>query len=785
MLPFFKGHSKIEPSSVNAPTQPDGSLEVESVGSPTTTNCNKNDNSDDNNMLNPKNNCDNNSNSKPNSKTNSRFAANRLTNNNGISTASTAKTPKESSGLLKKIMGSSLIPPLESPLYPPPRNSALLISQGIVSSSPSASASISSSSSAHLQPSSSSSSLSSTPSIPTATQSSPPPSYGNGGIANAALGSETYMVPNSPVENRAQANVNGVTFNTNSFNTSTNPSAKVPRTSQEFQIPETPPISKIVPKDDIQLDDWTFFYEFSRLSKKTDAVIYATPRKEAFVQSHHTARTTQSKRMIELWTMSALKSLLNGQLLFSPIKNSSKETVNGKECKGRIDNVILDIQGLFGQEWSWQVALDNPESIVYGFSPRKSLINAESKEEKLKKQAQDKDLACRNEASSVTKDYKSHTPSHTLPKPDVANKGLKSKTASDTVKDKDNKTGESSEHLEAPLSPRSAPSLTKQIGFGCDSKSDPLVGKTNETSFDSSIRSAKTNSEASTASSQLPKNLSVGPKSSAPNSRIPDSSPPEYPFYPVDTINIHPLEPLSQSHPGPPNYIPCTGESLLNTPFPSNSFDVISTNSLWYTITKDEWLPAMEEMWRILKPGGYIELLVCDFEVLGINNKVSSANTINSTNEPNEPSESNNDTNNTFDALTYFREIPGAQWWSPLFETAISLNLDLAPSARTPKLLYDAGFENVASAPMALPHGWGGPVGHMTEMLLLCSAEALLRMLSGKSAEEVDNLRKEMRTNSQGEDSTKGSDSSSTDAENSTFHPASRMMFVYAQKPKL
>lgn len=180
---------------------------------------------------------------------------------------------------------------------------------------------------------------------------------------------------------------------------------------------------------------------------------------------------------------------------------------------------------------------------------------------------------------------------------------------------------------------------------------------------------------------------------------------------------------------GPANYIPCIGHSITKLPFEDNTFDVISGKSMWCFLRKDEWLPALKELFRVLKPGGYVELIASDFVVLN-------------------GSERDN------------------YWWSKLVDSVEAVGIDPFPCAKLPDLLFQAGYEDVTRALITLPRGWGGQVGHLTEFLSLCFSEALFRIYSGLPQEEIDQFRMAMRIPSE-KDS----------------YPASQMMLVYAMKP--
>lgn len=181
---------------------------------------------------------------------------------------------------------------------------------------------------------------------------------------------------------------------------------------------------------------------------------------------------------------------------------------------------------------------------------------------------------------------------------------------------------------------------------------------------------------------------------------------------------------------GPSNYIPCVTQNLLHTPFADNTFDLVSAKSLWSTVKRSDWVPALKELYRILKPGGYLEIIACDFVILNSPKK-------------------------------------DTKWWSRLRASVEAHGLDSCPTARVPKHVYDAGFVDVATTLTTLPHGWGGQAGHLTEFLALCHAENLFKIFCGLPQNDIDNFRQDMR-----EPPEKGE------------YPANQMMLLYAIKPK-
>lgn len=258
----------------------------------------------------------------------------------------------------------------------------------------------------------------------------------------------------------------------------------------------------------------------------------------------------------------ALRYVLKGQLLFSPLAPHIQDD----------GGVVLDIQGIFRDQWSWQMALDFPKAMIYGFKLVENM------------------LVRATEANTVT----------------------------------------------APTS---------------------------------------TNSEA----------VSEG---------IPSK-------YHVDGTN-----PCTEAAPtpGPTNYVRCVGHSFTQMPFEDCTFDVISAKSLWYYVPTADLTAVLSEFHRILKPGGYIELVCSDFTIL--NGSASDE-----------------------------------YWWGRLRGAVRAKGLDPRPSIRMPANLYAAGFTDVNCALLALPRGWGGQIGHLTDLLSLYYSESMFRTFSDLTAEELEGMK--------------------------------------------
>lgn len=372
--------------------------------------------------------------------------------------------------------------------------------------------------------------------------------------------------------------------------------------------PPPPPSSRQEPQ---KSDLWTFFYNFTSNTRHSDSLVYALARKEAYMQNMRLAATAQnSSEIIDLWIMMALRYVMKGQLLFSPPAQHIHDSATMN------NSIVLDIQGVFRDQWSWQMALDFPKVMVYSF-----------------------------------------------------------KFASNPS---------------APLA------MLQARGQRTTEQQGPEIEP-------SKLRK---NSVASTASSIA----------SAPSK------------YDIDAKGICP-QTVRNVRPGPLNHVSCLGHSLKKLPFDDNTFDVLSAKSLWYFVKKDEWLDVLQEFRRVLKPGGYLEIVISDYGLLN-------------SNESDE------------------------YWWKRLRAGVRRHNMEPFPSIKVPDHLYNAGFKDVHSALLKLPRGgWSGQVGHVTDLLSMYYSESMFRAFGDFSAEELDAFK-----------------ASSTASIASDYRPANGLNLIYARK---
>ena len=385
-------------------------------------------------------------------------------------------------------------------------------------------------------------------------------------------------------------------------------------------------------------DSWPRFYNFASNSRLTDSLVYALARKEAFLQ--HTRLQKQfshnAANLTDLWTMMALRFILKNKLLFSP----KADALNSSPSENK---VVLDVQGVLNDPWSWQIALDFPNTMIYGFRLGRSLQTKSNTGEQ--SQQQEEQIQHQNQQQNSQKS--SSGPTRERRSSIVSNNSINSEQSTHSI-----------QSIQSVPSYIAAKYTIDHTG-GCPEVEQQLHGK----------------------------------------------------------------------GAGPANYIPCVGHTLKKMPFDDNTFDIISAKSLWYFVSRDDWDLVLKELFRILKPGGCIEMVISDFIIL------------------------NGSRADQF-------------YWGRVKEGTDRLGLEQIPSAVLPHYLYNAGFKNVNRALIALPRGWGGQMGHVTDLLALYYTESIINTFANLSPDEMEHFT-----------------SMSKDSEE-TFS-ANQMSLVYATKPEM
>jgi SAM-dependent methyltransferase len=159
------------------------------------------------------------------------------------------------------------------------------------------------------------------------------------------------------------------------------------------------------------------------------------------------------------------------------------------------------------------------------------------------------------------------------------------------------------------------------------------------------------------------------------------------------------------NHEGPSNYIPFVGHSLAHLPFDDNFFDVVSAKTLWYLLRKDQWDQVFRELYRIIKPGGVLELLQSDFAILN-------------------------------------RSPVDRNLWEQFQRSVEIRNIEPKPTLFTAGKLAATGFVDIQRAMIALPRGWGGQIGHMTDFLSSFYVDSLLRHYGDLMPDEVESFKR-------------------------------------------
>lgn len=157
---------------------------------------------------------------------------------------------------------------------------------------------------------------------------------------------------------------------------------------------------------------------------------------------------------------------------------------------------------------------------------------------------------------------------------------------------------------------------------------------------------------------------------------------------------------------GPPNYIPCVAHSIGSLPFDDDFFDVVCARTLWYLIRSDQWNSAFKEIMRVLKPGGVLELVNSDYDVINGN-----------------PDED-------------------GRWWARLKKACLLAHIDPNPSATAARKLIDTGFLDINRAMIALPREWGGQIGNLTDFLFLYYFDSLYQAFGLMDPSEVEEFRR-------------------------------------------
>ena len=137
----------------------------------------------------------------------------------------------------------------------------------------------------------------------------------------------------------------------------------------------------------------------------------------------------------------------------------------------------------------------------------------------------------------------------------------------------------------------------------------------------------------------------------------------------------------------PDNYVFVQGDVTKGLPFEDNSFDFVHMRLVVMALTAATWLPAIQELHRVTRPGGWIELV---------------------------------DT-------TVTARVPGAQQWTTWAQTLATMRgIDLTAGAKVGSFLRQAGLLDVQEIALEIPIGpWGGRIGQLLMVDGLTGAHAM------------------------------------------------------------
>ncbi|RUP46821.1 S-adenosyl-L-methionine-dependent methyltransferase [Jimgerdemannia flammicorona] len=173
---------------------------------------------------------------------------------------------------------------------------------------------------------------------------------------------------------------------------------------------------------------------------------------------------------------------------------------------------------------------------------------------------------------------------------------------------------------------------------------------------------------------------------------------PECEFHGIDISPIFPLEIK------PVNTNFTVANVLEGIPYSDNHFDLVSMRMTIWCWNDDYWPAILAEMYRVVKPGGYVQLL-----------------------EPDD---------------TLWRVEPEKQEvWKRWNRWHTNIGRDVHIGRRIYKFIQASGFESVQRRYMSTPCNWGGPVGQLCREtwtgLMMASAPRIARLI-GYSEKEFE-----------------------------------------------
>lgn len=137
----------------------------------------------------------------------------------------------------------------------------------------------------------------------------------------------------------------------------------------------------------------------------------------------------------------------------------------------------------------------------------------------------------------------------------------------------------------------------------------------------------------------------------------------------------------------PDNYTFVTGDVTKGLAFADNSFDFVHMRLVVMALPQSAWAPAIAELYRVTKPGGWIELV---------------------------------------DTTVTARSPQSRRWVAWAQAMARMRGIDLTAGARIGEFLRGAGLRDVQETALELPLGpWGGRVGNLMLADAIAGAQAL------------------------------------------------------------
>lgn len=150
------------------------------------------------------------------------------------------------------------------------------------------------------------------------------------------------------------------------------------------------------------------------------------------------------------------------------------------------------------------------------------------------------------------------------------------------------------------------------------------------------------------------------------------------------------------------------GNVITGLPYKDDTFDYVHQRFLVAAISKPSWPQVIRELIRVIKPGGYLELVEYHLKYL--------------------------DAGNAFEALSNLTN-----------KMFVQKTIDIRASSKIGKFEIEAGLDNVKTSTLSLPIGrtFGGPIGHAwLENIKTCYAglKPVLALSAGSDPEDVEQI---------------------------------------------